>query len=129
MGSIESSLEGRLTKTPVKVRDLVAGWIGPVRPDPRGEMRDRIVNRLVRQGIVERHQEKQSFLFFNWMRTTHRPTERIKDAVADYASVALRTGLGLPLLDRSLLRLAQRDVISGEIDQAFTIQTEVPDSD
>lgn len=28
-GSIELSLQGRLAETPVKVRDLVAGWIGP----------------------------------------------------------------------------------------------------
>ena len=128
-GSIESSLQGSLTRTPVKVRDLVAGWIGPEWPDPWGEMRDRIVDRLVTQGIVERHQEKQSFLFFSWEKTTHRLAERTEDALADYASVARRTGLGLPFLDRSLLTLAQRDVISGEIDKGFTDRTESDDYD
>ena len=93
-GSIESSLQGRLAETPVKVRDLVAGWIGPdERPTPRQEMLDRIVDRLVRQGIVERHQEKQSFLFFRWEKTTHRLAERTEDALAGYANVARRTGL------------------------------------
>ena len=128
-GSIESSLQGMLAETPVKVRDLVAGWIGPERPDPWGWIGGRIVDRLVRQGIVERHQEKQSFLFFSWKKTTHRPAVGMEEALADYASAARRTGLGLPLLDRGGLRLAQGGVISGEIDKGFTDRTESDDYD
>ena len=123
-GSIESSLQESLTGPPVKVRDLVAKWIGPKRRDPWGEMRDRIVDRLVRQGTVERRLEKQSFLFFSWKNTTHRPAEGMEQALADYASAACRTGLGLPLLDRSLPRLAQLDVISSEIDRGFADRIE-----
>ena len=128
-GSIESSLQGRLAGTPVKFRDLVAEWIGAERRNPWREMRDRIVDRLVRQGIVERHQEKQSFLFFSWNDTTHRLAEGTEEAMAIYASLARRTGLGLPLRDRSVLRPAQRDVISGEIDKGFTDRTESDDCD
>ena len=127
-GSIESSLEGRLAETPVKVRDLVAGWRGPERPDPWGWIGGRIVDRWVRQGIVERHQEKQSFLFFSWKTTTHRPAVGMEEALADYASVASKTGLGWPFLDRGPLRLAQGGVISGEIDKGFTDRTESDDN-
>ena len=126
-GSIESSLQGRLGRTPVKVRDLVAKWIGPVQPNPWGAMWNRIVDRLVSQGTVERHKEKRSFLFFNWEKTTHRPARRTKDALADYAMVARRTGVGLPLLGCNLLGLAERNVISGEIDKGFTDRTEPSD--
>ena len=48
----------------------------------------------------------------------------MEEALASYASVARKTGVGLPLLDSSLLRLAQHDVISGGIDKAFTDRTE-----
>ena len=126
MCSIESSLQGRLAGTPEKVRDLVANWIGPQRSHPWSDMWDRIVNRLVRQGTVERHKEKRSFLFFSWEKPTLRRAKRTEDALSGYASVARRTGLGAPLLNRSLLRLAQRDVISGEIDKGFADRKDQP---
>ena len=123
-GSIESSLQGRLTGTPVEVRELVAGWIGDERLEhPWRDMRDRIVYRLVRQGTVERHREKQSFLFFSWTNTTDRAAGRTEGDLAGYASAARRAGLGLPLRDRSPSRLAQGEVISGEIDNGFAART------
>lgn len=76
VGSIESSLEIRLTETPIKIRDLVAGWIGSKWPDPLQELLYRFFDRMVRKGIVERHQEKHSFLFFGWQETTYRPARR-----------------------------------------------------
>jgi len=127
-GSIESNLQRRLEKAPVKVRDLVAGWIGSDRPDPWGYVWSQIFERLVRHGIIELHQEEQSFLFFNWKKTTHWPATRMKEILADYANVARETGLGLPFRDHSPLRLAQRDVISGDIGKGFMDRTE-SDSD
>ena len=127
-GSIESSLQGRLTRKPVRVRGLVAEWIGDERKHPWRDMRDQIVYRLVRQGTVERHHEKESFLFFSWMNITHRPAEGTEDALAGYASAARKIGLGLPFLDRSVPRLAQREVISGGINEGFADRTEYPDN-
>jgi len=124
VGSIESSLEMRLTETPVKMRDLVAGWIGSKWPDPWQEMLYRIFGRMIWKGIVKRHQENHSFLFFSWQETSYRPAERMEEVLANYANAAGDTGLGLPLLDSSSLRLAQRDVFSGEIDRGFTDRTE-----
>ena len=47
--------------------------------------------------------------------------------MAGYANVARRTGRGMPLLERSPLKLSERDVISGEIDKGFTDRTEASD--
>ena len=123
-GSIESNLQGRLSGTPVKVRDLVAGWIGAEQENPWKVMRDRIVNRLVRQGTVERHKEKRSFLFFSWEDTVHDLAVRTPEALAEYGRVARKVGRGLSLWDNSPLTLSQGDVILGEIDKGFAARTE-----
>ncbi len=128
-GSTESQLQAALAGTPVKLRDLVAGWIGGERRDPWKDMRGRIVDRLVSQGTVERREEKHSFLFFTWKSTTHEAAERTENALADYARAARTTGLGLPFLDRSPEALARREVISGEIEKGFAERTEQPDGD
>ena len=129
-GSIESSLQGRLSEARVMVRDLVAGWIGEERKKPWRDMRDRILERLVRQGMVERREERESFLFFSWSNSTHRLSQSMEGAMDNYARVARRTGVGLPLpQDRSPVTGGQRGAIAGEVRQGFVDRWDAPDSD
>ncbi len=124
-GSIESSLQERLTETPVKVRDLVANWIGKEElADPWGQMRDRIVNRLVTQGTIERCQEPRSFLFFKWTVTKHGMPESTKSTADGYPD---KTGIKdptTPTVDQRRLGFGEGGAISGGIDKGFSDRTE-----
>lgn len=129
-GSVESSLQGRVTETPVKLSDLIAKWIGEHDlPDPWETIRDRIIDRQVNLGIVERHTEKKSFLFFRWESRTYRLSDQSSASLGDIANVTRRTNPESISADQMRLGFGEGGAISGGIDKGFSDRTEAPDVD
>ena len=87
-------------------------------------MGDQLADRLVDLGIVERKQDKQWFLFFNWSKTTYILTEEMRDALNRHAVEAGESVTSDPFDDRSLRSRNQDAAISKEISRAFDYRTE-----